>query len=338
MICSPEEEEGNNELTPEPPQTAILLIGRSGSGKSTLVKWLLKDVRKPIYVVNDKTSNKSFPKIEWSQLPSLRSCALVCEDIISATKPQVAAMQNLLSFGVHHSKVSPILVVIHQIYKQNIFALVPFFNKIYLTANTGSVTSLKVVLRLFQYEQKEIDRCVKLIKQDEKKFMHLVINQNGEPPQLGRVEDFTKKKAEEISNGKTHNEIASAAAERFLGILDPQKSQYGLAIFQIIFPELPSKIIQPTSLAITLMKKKERGKKKKKTNRSLADSPMKAKGHIGITKKYQAVKISLLDYIFLLVTPDYPPNTTLQRFHKYLTQTLDITIPQCFILNQKMKQ
>jgi energy-coupling factor transporter ATP-binding protein EcfA2 len=338
MICSQEEDEdaqSNGLLTAEQPQTAVLVIGRSGTGKTSLVKWLLKDVRKPIFVVNDKTSNKSFTKIEWSQLPALRSCALVCEDIISATKPQVTAMQNLLSFGVHHSKVSPVVIIIHQIYKQNIFALVPFFNKIYLTANTGSVTSLRVILRLFQYEQKEIERCVSLIKQDEKKFMHLVINQNGESPQLGRVDDFKKKVNEDNISSKARLDQASAVAKRFLSILEPPKAQYGIAIFEILFPEIPEKIIQLENLTLTLMKRKD---KKKRSLSSSADSPLRPKGQASITKNYQRIKYSLLDYIYALVTPNYKLNRKMERFHKYITQTLDVTIPQCFIHNERMKE
>ena len=86
-------------------QNIILLIGRSGSGKSCIAKKITANLRVPVKVLNDRTNDKSISRVTWEEIPELRSCALIAEDVISATASEFKKLQNLCNFQNSHQQV-----------------------------------------------------------------------------------------------------------------------------------------------------------------------------------------------------------------------------------------
>lgn len=98
--------------TEEPPHTAILIIGRSASGKTSLIRNILPQYsryNKPIYLLNDRSQSKRYAHISWAQAETVSNAVVICEDIIQATIQQHRILQNLLSYKIHHDKVSPFI-------------------------------------------------------------------------------------------------------------------------------------------------------------------------------------------------------------------------------------
>ena len=91
----------------EPEHTAILICGRSRTGKSTLIPFILRrfsQYNKPIYALNDKSKQKKYAKLDWSQIPALSDAALIVEDLIQVNTQQHRQLQYILSFKIHHAR------------------------------------------------------------------------------------------------------------------------------------------------------------------------------------------------------------------------------------------
>ena len=69
----------------------LLIIGKSKTGKSNLVRNLLQQYQefdKVVYMLNDRSKNCPYTKIQWHQLQEISNCALVVEDVMTATNKQ----------------------------------------------------------------------------------------------------------------------------------------------------------------------------------------------------------------------------------------------------------
>ena len=73
------------------PRLIRFIIGRSGTGKSNLVRNLLQqyqDFDKVVYMLNDRSRDCPYTKIQWHQLQEISNCILVVEDVMTATNKQ----------------------------------------------------------------------------------------------------------------------------------------------------------------------------------------------------------------------------------------------------------
>ena len=85
----------------------ILIIGKSGSGKTRAAAALASRSRYPTYVVNDSKNKidedeKTFPDVDWEELPHLKNANVIVEDIISCTGSQLDSLKALCNYSAHH--------------------------------------------------------------------------------------------------------------------------------------------------------------------------------------------------------------------------------------------
>ena len=84
------------------------LSGQSGSGKTTLSKSILASIApkgRPVLVLNDHTKQEldhGWRRIGFEHLKDISHCALVVEDVLSATKQEFTDLKECLHFSVHH--------------------------------------------------------------------------------------------------------------------------------------------------------------------------------------------------------------------------------------------
>lgn len=93
-----------------------MIIGRSASGKTTLAKNLLSRQPKSVRVVNDTTGelDPSWAPCNFSELETLENCAVLIEDVVSATASEFGHLQRLLSVTCHHRSVGPVYILCHR--------------------------------------------------------------------------------------------------------------------------------------------------------------------------------------------------------------------------------
>jgi ABC-type oligopeptide transport system ATPase subunit len=322
MNSDSENEEQQPDWIPEPPHTTILLIGRSGSGKSTLCRFILKQFkkyRKPIYVVNDPKKLTKYAPKEWHEIAQLKQAALVVEDVIQAKPYQFEILQNLLNFKTHHDRVNPVLVIAHQLTKNNIFGIINSFTQIYITACKANIAAFKALLQYYGYPDKEKEEHLRMFRSITKPYQHICFDVEKMTFELTSFDmnDLSDDDGDdELSNSRGGGKkgfsrkaaLALAKATRFLTV-DKDHAEKKVALFELIYPGLPPKGF------------------------CLKDMTVKLK-----TNKNTEAKVSLIDYITCLVSEAVTaPPTLLLQFHDYITETRSVTLPRTFVLNKAFR-
>jgi ABC-type dipeptide/oligopeptide/nickel transport system ATPase component len=87
-------------------QLTVMIVGRSGSGKSYLAKNLVKDLKRPVRVLNDRSQTSEFDKVDWAGATALQSTCLIVEDLLTIDRRQEAILKTLLNWSNNHSKVT----------------------------------------------------------------------------------------------------------------------------------------------------------------------------------------------------------------------------------------
>jgi hypothetical protein len=273
---------------------------------------------------------------------NLSQVILVCEDIIGINAKKYEVLNYVLTWMCHHDSIVPCYVIAHSILKTKIHSLLSSFTHIFLSADPSNAASFKRLLSYYSYEPHEKEQYIKRLNKCVKPYAHFKFTVRTRTIELVR---FPFVPPESVSPGSDDDDDAAAAAastsrpeagaamesviqkradrqksatafeksRRFLSVgavfKDRDRSDTALAIFDLVFPFLPLHKINANNLTITLKRNNVRG-------------------------AYSEVVISIIDYICALVLEsNSEPSAIICRFHKFVTETKRIKIPQVFIGN-----
>lgn len=297
-------------------QVAILIIGRSGSGKTYLTKSLIdqfKQEGKPTYVVNDRTNDNTFRKIDWERLNSLSDCALVFEDVIACRQSQFVLLQEMLNFRSHHARVTPIIVIAHALLRNNIHGLLPYFNFIYIAAVKTNVTSFRKLLTTYAFDKEEQNKYLSQFLAANEQFTFFMFDIEKRKIRLTRAEDSVRREEEnarllkierELAEPRRIKETAFASAKKYLSKMR-ENSDYAIILFELIYPFLPLERLDPDHLTVSLL------------------------------KEGNPVTVSVIDYISALLDQrQTEPDYYILQFHRYLKRKRRLHLPKTYILNR----
>jgi ABC-type cobalamin/Fe3+-siderophores transport system ATPase subunit len=308
----------------EPEHTTCLVLGRSGTGKSTLVKSILAEFSefgKPIYILNDHSRKSKYIHINWNQVKELNHCSLVIEDIIQATPAQFRILCEILSVKVHHDRLSPTIAISHALMRQNLYGLLSYFTRIYITGYRANLRSFTKVLQYFGFQDDAVREHVRNFLACTEPFTHFLVNVERFTvekvkfpftPESEESADHLKrikknKNGSKRSTMTARDSIAMAKADRYLSVLKNHKE--AKAIFELLWCKLNKKLIDPNTLEITL--------------------PQKSGGKL---------VISLIEYIASLTQDeedkDVPASKETLKFHKYCRSVHSIRLPNHYVLNR----
>jgi hypothetical protein len=235
---------------------------------------------------------------------------------------------------VHHSSITPCYVICHTILKTKIHSLLGSFTHIYVAADPSSAQSFKRILSYYSYEEHEKKEYIRRLNNCSKAppYAHFrftvstrkvellrfpYVSPESVPPAADDEDQiFGAAPMDEIQKKRSDRQkdaIAFEKSRRFLSVgpvlKDKDKSDTALAIFDLILPGLPREKLNAHNLTITLKK---------------------ASG----IKANSDVIISLIDYVCCLVQDgNVEPSAINCQFHKFVTTTKKIMIPQVFIHN-----
>jgi len=315
-------EEDDDSSDDEPEHSTYLLVGRSNTGKSSLLKSLLKpfkEYQKPIYILNNRSRKKSpYIPIAWSQLGQVDHAALIVEDVVQATTQQYRQLGELLSVSVHHKRINPVLIVVHSILKQNIWSLVAFFTRIYITACPGNIGSLEYLLTKYGFTKEEKLFHVQNLLNNKQPYAHFLFDVDKHT--IEKVHFELEPDETEAEKGKrkpkkltmsARDQLAQSKALRYLSVLDNEKQ--AMACWDLLYAKLrKNKSVCPETLEITLQQKKG---------------------------ERRPVVVSLIHYIAVLVDDQgkVPVGSDIAKFHKYCQTVHGIRLPPCYVLNKSFR-
>lgn len=299
----------------EPEHTTVLILGRSGTGKTALVRSLLAEFSqydKAVHIVNDLTKKSKYIHTGWNEALQLRHVALVVEDVIQATPAQFKVLSQILNYKCSHDFIRPCLIVSHALMRQNLYGLLSFFTKIYVTGYKANLNSFRNVLRYFAFDDEEIRTYVARFLANTEAFTHFCLNvekRTVEKVKFPYAPDTDEgkggKKGKKKMSLSAKDAMALAKADRYLSVL--KNSKEAKAIFELLYCKLNKKFIDARTLDITLQQ-----------------------------KSGQKLEISLIEYIACLVDQEkaVPASHECLKFHKYCQTVHSIHLPKHFVLNK----
>jgi hypothetical protein len=325
MVFGFEAEVSDDDDYKEPEHVAILILGRSKTGKSSLVRSIFKeyeDWAKPICILNDRARKSKYRFVAWSEVLTLRNVCLVVEDIVGCTPQQYKILSELLNYRVHHCKVNPMVCVSHSLLKQNLYGLLPFFTKIFITASQANIASFKNLLNYFGFSEQEQAFHKKNFESCKEAFVHWLFDVENRTiekkkypfiPEAYEPKKGTKRKRMDDNGDGTVSKrtaLILSRADRFFSVLS--NSREAKALFEILYAKLPKQFIHPQTLDITLAK-------------NSPDGP--------------AVVISIIDYVATLVDTEgrVPASQDVLKFHRYVQDVRNIKLPAHFVLNKDFR-
>jgi hypothetical protein len=315
-VDSDEEEE-------DPEHATILIVGRSSTGKSSLVRSLLLEFdnwNRTTAVLNDRTFKTKYYHVTWPEALTLTHHALVVEDVVGATPAQFRILAEILSYKVHHDKLNPTLVVTHSVFRTNLFSLLSYFVKIFVTANAANYASFCRLLSYFGYSEAEQRFHQANFKNCKDSLgTHWLINTETReiskvkypfvpPPLVKNDRSGRRKVPKETAAAASARELATMAkAERFLSAFQHHKE--AIVLFEILYNHLKKSTVNQKTLEITLASGSPDG---------------------------EPVKISLVEYIGSLVDAEQkePISRDSWRFHRYALAK-GVKYPHQLILNKE---
>lgn len=289
----------------------------------------IKSINKhKIFSLNDQSSmvdKLSRPLKNFKQLAKIpKNSLILLEDVISLTKKEHEALRHLLNYKTHHFNLKTYTVA-HHLFRTGLLTSLPFFNYIIFSNTPSSLPLIKLSVQQFSFSEKESASLLETIKQKPSEpFQYFVLDcktlsvyfaptleslmeTDSKDLELlfsvGKVAEPPLKK-KEITLG---DDIKSLLRFKFQQFVQGSKIQkQAEVVFEMILDCVPLSLIRKIDLCFQF---------KYKT------------GEFGF--------VSLVDYIFCLLTKDTEAAKEIQFFHSYLKKFC--TVPNSYIVNKNLK-
>lgn len=300
---------------------SVLIIGKTNSGKSTLVAKAAKTIldtkkKKNLVLINFKDKDLfSNYKPQYLNLLEIdkapHNSIIIIEDIIVINKKEENKLRLALNYSAHH-KNQLIYCITHHVFKTSLYSMLPFFNFIVFTSSHSNLPLLKSILGYFRLEENDLKSALQLFLQSSTTYYFfyyldthfLTFHQTSMASQYG-INKQTSFKAEKKKgkNSSVTPALKNILMEKFESFFEshPLRIQ-ALKIFALILPCLQLATIRESDLTMSFIKK----------------------GTIQ--------RVSLVDYVLCLLTPDETVNKDLKFLHLYIQKYC--TIPKIFVKNK----
>jgi tRNA uridine 5-carbamoylmethylation protein Kti12 len=292
----------------------ILLIGQSGSGKSTCAALLSRKFGKPIILIHGDKQDYSclvgHLPIKERDLESVsldkRNTTYILEDLHNISKSQREKVVYLLNYSSRHNFNNCILIS-HALHSNGLYSLLPFLSHIYLTWDLINVRVLHTLMRYYCYSSQEtMEETFKNMPKYH--YFHLkpktltwnIVDSNLDPLDTQTTQGPTVEN--ECMSSQTINK--AVILDYFNHLTD--KKQYQL-LLDFLINNLPAGWLHWPDLSIH-----------------------------ALTYGNKMLKISLIDYLSVTLSPNTLPSVPVKAFHKYLCN--QICFPQTLVKNAYLLQ
>ena len=259
--------------------------------------------------LNSASRDFNHEPVSWEDLNSLSDCAVIADDLMDLSKKNFSHLQKLVNYTARHHRVSPVVLIVHSVTKNNLFSLVKHMDEFWFTLDKQNAPSLATVCDILLFEKVVKSSFVSRFLAEPGEFGIFVLSAQKRTlerlPGSGGGGDVTS--VGDVGRVPCGDPLAPyrRTAEAFLPhfCADPART---LVIFNYIIEKLPLSAVDPATLTIKLARRES-----------------------GV-----ALKLSLLDYLVML-TSEARPTGNLVALHRYVTKHADL--PLCFVRNRHLR-
>lgn len=292
--------------------TTYLIIGVSGGGKTECSKRICSRLKRPVIIINgdeqpyrEAVGAECVKEGNWKDEKKWTKgkITFVFEDIQALSEAEKTTLKTLLNVKSRHQDCACILIT-HTIVGSGLMPFLPFFTEIFITSNIGNLRSLKVILKSLSFPEEEA-----VAKEFRTLPPFTYMNLNTRTNSFSVLDSEIRgmgEKEEELSAGGESVLSRRAQREKIMKYFKNDARFEGIVDF--VLDNLPAGYVQWRDLSLK-----------------------------ATTTQSGEVKVSLLDYLHALITPDVvTPEPSLIMFHRYLCQT--VVFPDILVKNSKMRE
>jgi len=258
--------------------------------------------RKSIFVLNDQTGlskEHRFNKITWDYpFESIRKSILICEDLVCLSNRELKLLTTFVNIMRRHND-NTIILVTHSLRNNNLYSLICHMHFFIFMSNRSNVSNWNAAGTIFKIPDDLRSQGQEFFSNPLGKYYSMVLNcSNFNLTCLSPNYQVCTK------SNSTNQTSQSKLLDRFSNIFkgfDRGPRLYAFAHFLVL--NLPSNVIAP-------------------------DLSVVAKN------KQNPIKISMVDYIHIVSSPDEPISKPMRKLHLYILSY--VTVPQLFIQNKHL--
>lgn len=249
---------------------------------------------------------------------ALKNSTIFVEDVINLEKDEEIKLRTLLNYDGHH-KSQKIFCVAHTITKNGIYGMLSLFHYLVFTSSASNIPVLRNCLRYFKIEPQMTEEWINQFKNlgGKKKSHYFFFNCN-QMKFYFAPNIFNTKSYRLIGNGGSEEENVENLTEeqerkiiiknlvtKFEKLIESESLRVqALSIFDMIINCINVRRVSEADLSLSF---------------------------ISSETKFSSKKISLVDYIITLLTPNKFVQKDLQVVHNYITSLC--VIPKIFVKN-----
>jgi Cdc6-like AAA superfamily ATPase len=301
---------------------STLVVARSGTGKTTLLTNIITEMKKissnlKVLTINVKdddykkacsnTSATNFENLDKAPKKSV----IVVEDVIHLSPSQSTQLRETLNYSVHH-KTQKCFIVTHHVFKTNVFQLLPYFNYVIFTGSAANTPVARTVLSFFKVEKDQLATWLQEMQKPSKNFSFFFFD-------CTKMQFFKAETFQDLLQGN-HRRLGQGGEDdpplensilnfqnRFEQFLAGNAAKNeACAIFSIIIHCIPLKHARLTDLTLK----------------------------IALQKFKKKVRVSLVDYVLIVVNPEARLTQSAKFLHKYFIKHCQI--PSFLIRNKHL--
>lgn len=172
----------------------VMIVSLSGTGKSVLAKKILSQSKvKRKYLLNDASPTPSgFEKMSMTSAFKLQQCSLIIEDLSFPDKTTIDLCDKLVSYKIHHSRISPVVFVLQSLVGTQMAHFLQYMKKIvFMTGAAGSIKSLKCVFTFYGLDRETKAEHCKMFLQDTSLHSFFIFFPHQQLFRKGSMSDFS---------------------------------------------------------------------------------------------------------------------------------------------------
>jgi hypothetical protein len=250
--------------------------------------------------------------IDFDDLANLRSCAVLCDDLMHINKTEFLQLKELLDRTARHNSVSPVILIAHAIARTGLFSLLTHLTEVHFTHDRGNCQAIALTCEAFKFGKEAKNQFIDRFLEAKEQYGIFILSKQKrtfvkqEPSSVGKIPKTVSSRQQLQEQQLMAMEPYKRSAEMYIPHVC-QDAKRSLCIFQYILMKIPLTSLEASDLTISLQRKNCKS----------------------------ALSLSILDYLVVLDSPNERPSKLMSSLHKYIDR--HVSLPKCMVRNKFLR-